>query len=214
MGKAIDLTNRKFGRLTAIRLEEIRPRKSGGTIHFWLCQCECGNKTIVRSVQLLNGRTKSCGCLQREIAHNINKTHGLRNTKLYKKWLDIKKRCYNPNQRFYYCYGARGIGMCDEWRNDFKTLYDWAITNGYDEKAKIYECTIDRIDVNKDYSPENCRWVNQKIQNRNSRHCRLITYNNETHCLTEWAEITGLSANKIRRRLNRNWSIERALNTP
>ncbi len=209
MGKEFDITGQKFGRLTAIRLERIEPRKGGGTTHYWVCRCECGIEKIIRKAQLLNGKTNSCGCLQKEKAREVNKTHGLRKTKLYKKWLDIKKRCYNKNSQYYYCYGARGIKVCDEWLNDFKAFYDWSMANGYRDNL-----TIDRIDVNSNYEPSNCRWVSQKVQNRNSRHCHYLTYNNETHCLTEWAEIKNISADKIRNRLKRSWSVEKALNTP
>lgn len=215
MGKPIEIANQKFGRLTALKLDHIQSRKNGGGIHYWLCQCECGNKVVVRKSALLKGHSKSCGCYKMEVLKEKNKTHGLRYTKLYKKWLSIKKRCYNTKSQFYYCYGARGIKLCDEWLNDFKAFYDWAMANGYDENATLYQCTLDRIDVNGNYEPLNCRWVNQKVQNRNSRHNHLLTYNGETHCLTEWAEIKGISADKIRNRLKRlNWSIEKALNTP
>lgn len=214
MGKATDITGQKFGRLTAIKLFKVEPRKGGGTTHYWLFKCDCGKEIILRKNSVTLGHTNSCGCYKEKVLKEKNKTHGLRYTKLYKKWLDIKKRCYNPNTKFYYCYGARGIKVCDEWLKDFKTFYDWAMANGYDENAKIYQCTIDRINVNGNYSPENCRWVTQKVQNRNSRHNHLITYNNETHCLTEWGEIKNISPDKIRQRLKRKWSIERALNTP
>lgn len=214
MGRKTDITGQKFGRLTAIKLDRIEHKISGGTSHYWLFKCDCGNYIKRLKSSVTTGHTQSCGCYHKERAKEANITHGLRKTKLYKKWLDIKKRCYNSKSQYYYCYGGRGIKVCDEWLKDFSNFYNWAVANGYDESSKVYQCTIDRIDVNGNYEPSNCRWVNQKVQNRNSRHCHYITYNNETHCLTEWAEITNISADKIRNRLKRNWSIEKALNTP
>lgn len=206
MVKPIDITGKRFGRLIAIRLDRIEKRKGGGTTHFWLCQWDCGNITIVRKVMLLNGHTKSCGCYQRDRAKIANIAHGLRYHPLYQIWLGIKKRCYNPNCQYYYCYGGRGITMCKEWKNNFKIFYDWAIKNGYKKNL-----SIDRINNNGDYEPSNCRWATDIEQARNSRHNRNITYNNEIHCVAEWAEILNISECKIRHRLNRGWNIEKTL---
>ena len=139
----------------------------------------------------------------------MNYKHGLKNTRLYRIWLQIKNRCFNSNTNRYRDYGARGITVCDEWRNDFKAFYDWAMNNGYSD-----ELTIDRIDNDGNYEPSNCRWVSVKVQNRNTRSNRLITYKGETHCVADWADITGLSRACICDRIKYGWSVERTLETP
>ena len=119
----------------------------------------------------------------------------------------MKKRCYNSNDKAYNYYGGRGIKVCDEWLNDFQTFYDWSMNNGYNEHL-----TIDRIDVNGNYEPNNCRWVDYKIQNRNSRHNTLFTIDGETRCLSEWCEILNLNYKNVLARVTRyNWSIGEAL---
>lgn len=121
----------------------------------------------------------------------------------------MKQRCYNKNNDAYCRYGGRGIIICKDWLDDFMTFHDWAMSNGYKENL-----TIDRIDVNGNYEPNNCRWVDMKTQCRNKRNNRYITINNETHCLSEWCEILGLDRHVIEQRLYYGWSIERALFTP
>lgn len=135
--------------------------------------------------------------------------HGRKGTRLYRIWQAMKTRCHNAKSPRYSDYGARGIVVCEEWRNDFQNFYDWAMENGYSDKL-----TIDRIDNDKSYSPDNCRWSTIKIQNRNSRHNKLLTLNNETHCLTEWAEITGLTVSCICNRIRYGWKIEDVLTKP
>lgn len=139
----------------------------------------------------------------------MNYKHGLKNTRLYRIWLQIKNRCFNSNTDRYRDYGARGITVCDEWRNDFKAFYDWAMNNGYSD-----ELTIDRIDNDGNYEPSNCRWVSVKVQNRNTRSNHLITYKGETRCVADWADITGLSRACICDRIKYGWSVERILETP
>lgn len=121
----------------------------------------------------------------------------------------MKNRCYNGKSERYKDYGARGVSVCEEWKNDFKAFYDWSMSHGYSDKL-----TIDRIDNNGNYEPSNCRWTTVKEQNRNSRKCDLITYNGETHCLKEWCEILHLSYWGVRSRRRNGWSIERMFETP
>ena len=135
--------------------------------------------------------------------------HGLRHTRLYRIWLQMKNRCFNKKTGRYCDYGARGITVCDEWRNDFKEFYDWAMSNGYSD-----ELTIDRINNDGNYEPTNCRWVDAKTQARNSRHCHYLTFEGETHSISEWSEIKGLTTQCIANRLNYGWSVERTLSTP
>ena len=164
MGTVKDLTGQRFGRLLVIRHEG-----STNTEAIWRCLCDCGKQVIVRGSSLRRGHTKSCGCLRDEIVSKIQTTHKKTKTRLYNVWTHIKARCYNPTHHAYKNYGERGITVCDEWKNDFPKFYEWAIANGYDENAPKGQCTIDRIDNDKGYSPDNCRWVDIKTQNKNKR---------------------------------------------
>lgn len=202
MKKVKDLSGQKFGRLIANKFLRIENHKA-----VWLCKCDCGNLTEVRGVELTKGHTKSCGCLRKDVCANINKTHNKTNTRLYHIWCDIKKRCYNSNYKSYKNYGLRGIAVCDEWLSDFMNFYDWAMSHGYDDTL-----TIDRIDVNGNYEPSNCRWATLKQQARNTRRNRYYTINGVTHCLSEWCEIYNINHKRVECRLNKlNWSIEEAL---
>lgn len=163
--KLNDLTGKKFGRLTVIE-------RSGSDKHgtpLWLCKCDCSNKKLVRGYDLVRGSTKSCGCLSSEMFVERHKKHGMKNTRLYEVWKSMRKRCFNPNSPNYKNYGGRGITICDEWKDSFKAFYDWAISSGYDSNAKRGEYTIDRIDVNGNYEPSNCRWLTIQEQQRNKR---------------------------------------------
>lgn len=194
MGKYQDLTGKKYGKLTVI--EPINEKLLSGQHKRLICQCECGNTTIVSSVHLKNGDTQTCGCY----------FHGLSNTRLYTIWNKMKSRCNNKKEKAYKYYGERGISICKEWKNDFKTFYNWAINNGYADNL-----TIDRINNEEGYSPNNCRWVTQKVQANNTRWNHRVSYNGEVHNISEWSEITGIKANTIIYRLRRGWNIERAL---
>ena len=133
-------------------------------------------------------------------------THGLRKTRLYGIWSNIKTRCYNVNDPHYERWGAKGVVMCDQWRNDFKVFYDWAMSHGYSD-----ELTIDRINNDGNYEPSNCRWVTLAENNRNKVHVRYITYNGKTQTIGQWTKELGLGKETIRERLKRGWTEIEAL---
>lgn len=135
-----------------------------------------------------------------------NYKHGLRNTRLYRIWAGMKNRCYNKNDPHYLRWGAKGIAVCDEWRNDFQAFYDWAMSHGYSDKL-----TLDRINSNGNYEPFNCRWATVKEQNRNKKNVKFIEYNGESKLLDEWAEMFGIKPKTLWMRLYfYNWPVEKA----
>jgi hypothetical protein len=165
VAKLIDLTGKTFGRLIVIERVGIDQNKRP----LWMCRCKCGNEKIINGSSLRNGDTVSCGCYGKEQREKSHTTHKKTNTRLFNVWQNIKRRCYTKTNPSYKYYGGRGIGVCQEWMNGFQSFCDWAYKNGYDDKAPKGICTIDRIDVNGDYEPENCRWVSMAVQNRNTR---------------------------------------------
>ena len=200
--KLNDLTGQRFGRLTVI--ERACPEKKGKV--YWICRCDCGNYSIVQSGNLKSGNTTGCGCMKIEGAKEANTTHGQTGTRLYKAWDSMRQRCNNPKKDHYKDYGGRGITVCDEWQNDFQAFYDWSMDNGYAENL-----TLDRIDADGNYCPENCRWATVKAQQNNRRNNHLITYNGETHTIAEWSEIVGVNRNTLKGRIRKGLPIEEVL---
>ena len=194
MGKFEDLTGKTFNRLTVIKRAEVEKKEV-----YYLCKCTCGNEKIIRGKDLKYNKIKSCGCLNKEKTTERNTKHSLRYTRIYRIWLLMKNRCLNSKYYLFKNYGGRGITVCNEWKNDFVKFYDWSMNNGYNDTL-----TIDRIDVNGNYEPSNCRWATKLQQQRNTTRLRKITYKNETHCISEWAEILGLEYNTLYHRFRRN----------
>ena len=176
----------------------------------WLCKCDCGTEKIIQGDCLLKGHTKSCGCLRASLLPILGLKHGLGKTRLHSIWLDMRRRCYKKNRKSYKDYGGRGITICDEWKDDFLSFYIWSINNGYEDNL-----TIDRIDVDGNYEPNNCRWITKKEQNRNTRTNIKITYNNQTKSLSEWAEILKINYNTLHSRITvLKYPVEKAFTKP
>lgn len=195
MKKPLELVGKRFGRLVVLKRE--KNNKFGCT--YWLCKCDCGKTKIIRGTHLQSGKIRSCGCLTKEATRERQITHNLSNTRLYHTYNKMKARCYRKTDHSYKDYGGRGIKICDEWLADFMNFYNWAIANGYRE-----DLSIDRIDVNGNYEPMNCRWATPKQQSNNTRRCIYITYNNETHTTTEWGRILKIKSETIRARLHKH----------
>lgn len=212
-----NLKDQKFNRLTAI--ERVENDKLGHTM--WKCKCECNNIVVCSASSLKNGKTKSCGCYKNELVGNRNRKHNMAKTKIYMIWGTIMKRCYNPNEIGYKRYGGRGITVCDEWsnkENGSTNFINWAMDNGYIEEILPNgrnKWTLDRINVNGNYEPSNCRFITMKEQNNNRRTNHYIAYNGKTHTLAEWSEILNIKYGTLKSRLSDyGWSIERAFTEP
>lgn len=201
----IDMVGKRFGRLVVVS----EATKDKARAVKWNCVCDCGNTVTVAGPDLRRGKSRSCGCYMRdknrENRTKMNLTHGMTGTRIFKIWCGMKKRCYDPKQPAYKNYGGRGIKLCDEWL-DFSKFYSWAMANGYTD-----ELTIDRIDVNGNYEPSNCRWATHKEQNNNTRRSRLLTYDGETLTLSQWSEKTGINHATLWDRLNSGWTVGEAL---
>lgn len=189
-----NLTGKKFGRLTVIGLTN----KKSGRKRYWLCECYCGNTAVVRSDSLVGGKIRSCGCLKKE-QDKINLTANWkghnRYKRLYEIWQSMKKRCLNHNDENYCNYGSRGIDVYNPWINDFDKFKFWAFTHGYQNNL-----TLDRIDNNKGYYPDNCRWVDMKTQCNNRRSNVVISWNGKTQTLKQWSEEMNINYGTLRSR--------------
>jgi hypothetical protein len=205
--KRQDLAGCRFGRLL---IKGIIKRFDGK--YQWECLCDCGKTTFVSSSHLLNGSTSSCGCLHKEKVkkrfYSFAYKHGFHKTRLYHTWANMKRRCLKKGSENYDNYGGRGITLCKEWL-DFIPFRDWALAHGYQDNL-----TIDRINNDDGYYPENCRWVDHAVQNRNTSRNRYLTFNGETMTVMDWSKRINISYSSIQNRLSLGWDVERVLTTP
>lgn len=197
----------KYGGLTVI-CESIIKIKKGREKYRRLikCRCECGTVIIIRLDNIRSGHATSCGCKRHKSSNRKNMIHGLCYHILYKRWSNMKDRCYNPNARFYYCYGGRGITMCNEWLIEFKAFYYWAIKTGWRKDLEL-----DRINNNGNYEPNNCRWVSKKENHRNKRNNVLYSIEGKNLCISEIAERNNINDQTLRARLKKGINIEDAI---
>lgn len=206
MGKLKDLTGQRFGRLVVIERAENYVQPSGQKKTQWRCKCDCGNEIITVGYNLTRGLCTSCGCVRIERLVQMNKTHGKSNHILFSKWEHMKDRCYNPKDKRYKNYGGRGIKICNEWLNSFESFYEWSLENGYKDGL-----TIDRIDVNGNYEPNNCRWTTWDVQCNNRTNNVYIEYNGEINTLKQWCDILNIDYKKAHNRIHKlKWDVKRA----
>lgn len=212
MSKFIDITGNKYNKLTVIR----RVKSNIKGLPRWLCQCECGNYTEVNGNNLKNGAVKSCGCLLKDpenakhFGEPRKKEKTLEEVRLYRIFRGMITRCENKNNPAYKNYGARGIKICNEWRNSFLSFYQWAINNGY--KLGL---TIERINVNKDYEPLNCKWISRRQQNFNKRNSYNFIINGKRQCLSAWCKEYNMPYLTVYNRITKfGMSVEDALTKP
>lgn len=187
-----DIQGNKYGLLTAIQFVEIRKGRA-----YWLCQCECGKEVIKMAKLLKNGHTTTCG----DISHHT--IHGQSHTRLYSIWQDMKNRCNNPNLANFDRYGGRGIKVCDEWMKSFESFRDWALNNGYSD-----DLTIDRIEVDGDYEPYNCRWATKQEQGNNRSSNHFLTIDGVSKSIALWSKDTGIPQHVLYSRLRAKWPLE------
>ena len=207
MGKTLDLVGKKYNHLFVLSEAPHRYTSSGNSIRTWYCKCDCGKVIRIDTSNLTSGhikQCKECGIIERA---KKRRTHGKCKTHLYKIWSEIHSRCYNKNRNYYSLYGGKGIKMCDEWigQHGFENFEKWAFENGYnpDVNARL-ECSIDRIDYNGDYSPNNCRWVSAKVQSNNkSNNINVIDDDGEVLTIAQLAEKHNIHYRTVLSRWNR-----------
>lgn len=206
-----DLTGNRYGKLTVIEYAGYKTGTTGVNYHQWLCKCDCGNTKIATTTALLSGHCKSCGCMPHK-PHHPHFTHHLTNTKIHNVWKAMKGRCYTLTDSAYDRYGARGIKVCDEWKNDFMKFYEWCIDHGYKEVTghnKTY--TIDRMDPNGDYEPSNCRLATMKQQSTTKTNTKYVDLDGILYTTRELSDKYHIPYAKLRARLDNGESTKQAL---
>jgi len=203
--KIIDLTGQRFGKLTVISRTESKKGRA-----CWLCECDCGNTIVATGKSLREARRTSCGC-KRNIVNEQARKHGMSNTKIYNIWVGIKDRCFNPNSSHFPAYGGRGITMFPKWINDFQAFYDYVSQlEHYGED----DYSIDRIDNDGNYEPENVRWADRKTQQRNKRNNIEVEYQGEKLHVSEASEKSGIDAEILRYRIRHGDNTEERIFRP
>lgn len=212
MAKIREVLGERFGRLVVVK----RVPMENTTRKMYLCKCDCGKEIITSGTSLRIGASTSCGCYKVDRTKEVNTKHGKKKTRLFKVWLSIKNRCSYTNGIGYKYYGGRGITVCDEWLHDFQAFYDWSMANGYKEEISPNgrnRWTIDRIDNNKGYSPDNCRWVTIEVQANNKTTNHFVEYNGEKLTLSQIAKRYNIEKSTLRYRLKYGWDIQKAVST-
>ncbi len=205
MGRMIDITGKRFGRLVAIEPSKVKATNKSKK---WLCKCDCGNTKEIISSSLRFGKTTSCGCWKDEKTSKRFYKHGKSNTLIYNIWTSMKGRCLRKTSKDYPNYGGRGIKICDDWKNDFMTFYNWAISNGYKEGL-----TIERINPDGNYEPSNCIWLENEKQALNRRNTILIEFKGKKQSIRKWSEELKINYNTLRDYLAEGKTIENILKT-
>lgn len=188
--KGKDITGQRFGKLVAVEWVSSKQRKHN-KVAVWKCRCDCGNEKEIARVDLLTGRVNSCGCYMIE-SHT---KHGGVQDRLYPIWSAMRDRCNNPNNKSYHSYGGRGIKICKEW-DDYSIFRKWALNNGYDPDAEFQECTIDRINNDKDYEPANCRFVDMEVQSNNRQNTIKVEMDGNIKSLKQWCNYLNCNYDK------------------
>lgn len=197
----LNLAGHRYGRLTVLKYAHTLKGVS-----WWVCVCDCGNERTIRSNSLRTNNTTSCGCLQKEKHVELVTRHGFSKERLYRTWTDIKSRCFNPNTGYYSEYGGRGITMCVEWREDFVVFREWALNNGYED-----DLTIERLDVDGDYTPRNCTWIPMSAQGFNRRATRFVTFQDLKMTANEFSKAFQINHRAVVRGVDRGWDADRII---
>lgn len=205
----MDLTGQTYGRWTVLYRTPDKEGRNGRKFVAWHCRCLCGTERDVTTQALRSGRSRSCGCLQRERARDAHYKHGHSKERLYNIWHAMLGRCYKSDNPSYDSYGGRGIQVCVAWRSNYDAFESWAHANGYSDTL-----TLDRKDVNQGYTPENCRWVDRKTQNNNKRNTMYVEYLGEEWPVGLLADIAAVDLSVLERRLRLGWDVEKAITAP
>lgn len=210
--RCLSLIGNKYGRLTVVGIAEPKIRPNGQRVPMLLCKCDCGKEVDICSYELTSYKTVSCGCYRKELSHRG--THHQTGTRLHNLWIHMRQRCRDPKVRSYKNYGGRGIKVCAEW-DSFERFKEWAESAGWDEGKSSKEQSLDRIDVNGDYCPENCRFVSMRKQENNRRNTPMLTYHGETLPISELALKYGICRMTLYDRIfMRGWSVEESIENP
>lgn len=207
MGAPADLTGKRFSRLLVVKKTHDTSPTNGRVWVKWFCRCDCGQSCYPRTSALLSGMTSSCGCLNRENLKAKGITHGMSNTPTYTSYHAMVKRCNNPNDPAYPNYGGRGVTVCDRWLERFENFLE-------DMGNRPKDTSIDRINNEKGYSKENCRWSNRTEQQNNTRSNRKISYKGRDYSVKEVSEKTGIGISSIRSRIQLGWTDEEIITIP